>query len=366
MKTNLFERYVAEIGKHLPIKERSDIQKEILSTLEDMLEERAAKAGGSVTEEMGVELLKEFGKPEDVAASYLPERHLIGPQLYPIFSLIVTIVLPILATILLITMGFGLFAAGMTTGEVFKTAGTMLLQLISALISAFGSIVLTFAILERVFGVKEIKLKVKGEVLAHVPGMKIKMDGNEPEAWNPRDLPEVQDVEKFSIPGLVAEIVFTLVAVIIFNFFPQIIGFTPNLNSLAETGNWQNVTIIPILSEAFFRYMPYLNALWGLQIVLDLILLRQGRWHTVTRWLRFTLTGLGIALAAVMLAGPDLIGSISEALSAISPGFSVEAAKILTWLPRIMVKVALLLVIVLNGLELVKSVFKEITGKSRL
>jgi hypothetical protein len=262
--------------------------------------------------------------------------------MYPIFLLVVTIALPILATVLLITMSIGLFTAGLTTIEVLKTIGSILLEVAGALVSAFGSIVITFAILERIPWSKSEFSKDKEE---------------ESKTWNPRDLPEVQDVEKFSIPGLVAEVAFTGIALVVFNFFPQIIGFGFLLND-----KW---TFLPLLSDAFFRYLPYLTGLWVLQIVLNLILLRRGRWETATRWLHFTLTGLGIALAVFMLAGPDLIGSTGEALSAVGPNFSTEAANILTWIPRIMVKVALFLSIVFNGLDMLKFLIGKVTGKSR-
>jgi len=114
MSTNLIDRYIAEVGKHLALRNRADIQKEIRSTLEDMLEDRAKQAGREPDEAMLVDLLKEFGKPEDVAASYLPERCLVGPTLYPIFSLVAWVALPTLAAVLLITLGIGIFSADLT------------------------------------------------------------------------------------------------------------------------------------------------------------------------------------------------------------------------------------------------------------
>ena len=354
MAANWIDRYINEIGKHLARKSRADIQKELRSTLEDMLDDRKKKAGHEPDEAMIMDLLKEFGKPEDVAASYMPERGLIGPQMYPIFSLVVSIVLPILAVVLMITMSIGLFTSHPTTIEALKTMGSILLEVVGAMVSAFGSIVITFVILERVFGMKEIK--IKGEVLTHVPGMKLKIEREE-EPWDPRDLPEVEDVEKFSIPGLVAEIAFTVVALIVFNFFPQIVGLGFLLND-----RW---TFLPLLSDAFFRYLPFINALWCLQITLNLILLQRGRWETATRWLRFTLTGLGIALAVVLLAGPDLINPVGELMAAAGPDFSASAAKVLTWMPRLAVKLALFLTVVTGGIDLLKSLFRELTRKSR-
>ena len=41
---------------------------------------------------MIAEVLKEFGSPEKMAASYQPQRYLIGPKLYPTFILVLKIV----------------------------------------------------------------------------------------------------------------------------------------------------------------------------------------------------------------------------------------------------------------------------------
>ena len=42
---NLIDKYIAEVGKYLPRKSRADIEAEIRSTLEDMLEERTQASG---------------------------------------------------------------------------------------------------------------------------------------------------------------------------------------------------------------------------------------------------------------------------------------------------------------------------------
>ena len=60
---NLIDKYIAEVGKHLPRKNRADIEAEIRSTLEDMLDERK-QAKDEAEETMVVELLKEFGPPQ--------------------------------------------------------------------------------------------------------------------------------------------------------------------------------------------------------------------------------------------------------------------------------------------------------------
>ena len=54
---NLIDKYIAEVGKHLPRRNRADIEAEIRSTLEDMLEERE-QTQGTADEAMVIGLLK--------------------------------------------------------------------------------------------------------------------------------------------------------------------------------------------------------------------------------------------------------------------------------------------------------------------
>ena len=58
---NLIDKYIAEVGKHLPRKGRADIEAEIRSTLEDMLEERNQTSPEN--EAAVIALLKEYGAP---------------------------------------------------------------------------------------------------------------------------------------------------------------------------------------------------------------------------------------------------------------------------------------------------------------
>ena len=90
-----------EIGKKLPQKNRLDLQTEIRSTIEDMLEDRPKQTERPVDNTMIEEVLKEYGSPAKVAASYHPTRYLIGPQIYPFFMTVVKIVLGVLFAVTL-------------------------------------------------------------------------------------------------------------------------------------------------------------------------------------------------------------------------------------------------------------------------
>src|SRR5512145_610145 len=140
---NLIDKYIAEIGKHLPRKNRADIEAEIRSTLEDMLEERK-QLSGEEDDATVVQLLKEYGAPRKVAESYTGKRYLIGPSLYPTFILVTQIVVSVLLVVSLVGLGLGLAQSGLTGPEFISTVGESLLDLLGGLITAFGNIVLVF------------------------------------------------------------------------------------------------------------------------------------------------------------------------------------------------------------------------------
>lgn len=325
----LIDRYINEIGKNLPPKARPDIEKEIRSTLEDMLEDRSA--GKPVDEELIVQTLREFGSPKKVAASYLPERRLIGPRLFPIFWMVTRIVLAVLGALALAGFGIALLQSGLSFGGFFEALGRSLAEFLGAAVSAFGNIVLVFALLER-----------------FVPNLNF--DEKEEETWNPRDLPEVSEPDKFSMTGTIFEIVFTVAALVIFNFYPNLVGI-----GFLEAGKW---TFLPVLSQTFFSYLPYLNTLWLLQILLDVFLMRQGGWKPLTHWLKLGLDLLGVALAYVMLKGPALVNLTAKALLDVNRNFTPETANITATITTQAVKVALLIAVIVGLAEAATGLYR--------
>jgi hypothetical protein len=69
-----------------------------------MLAEKSKTTGLPIDEKLTLQVLKELGKPEKMAASYLPQRYLIGPQLYPIFWLVLKIGLAAVGGILVLIL----------------------------------------------------------------------------------------------------------------------------------------------------------------------------------------------------------------------------------------------------------------------
>jgi len=335
---NLIERYIEAVGKHLPNKTRTDIQAEIRSTLEDMLDDRAGKLGQRLDETMIKEVLRDYGAPEKVAASYLPARYLIGPKLFPTFSLVLKIVLSVLTVIACV--GFGIrFGIGPMTTQAFGTQlAKTSLEYFGGLISAFGNIVLIFAILERALPKAE---------------MDDKSEGN----WDPAELTNQPGDDEVRFWDPIWSSFFTLLGLLVFNFYPQILGFAYQA---------QNLTVfVPALTADFSRMMPVINLVWVFTLILNAILLRHGRWTPATRWFEIGLKTAGVVIAYIFITGPSILGITAETLQATGV-FEPIAAKSLADMLNMIVDVALGIAVIVGGIEVIRDVYKVLFHPGRV
>ena len=139
---------------------------------------------------------------------------------------------------------------------------------------------------------------------------------------------------------------------ILFNLYPQLIGF-----NFLKDGVW---TSIPVLTEAFFRWMPYINVLWALQIALNVLLLHRGRWQASTKWLSIALDAAGIVIGFLLLTGPAIVGLSSQALQGTGI-FDPATAGQLSRLAAQGARAVIAIIIVLEAVDVVKSIRKRIT-----
>lgn len=329
---NLIDKYIAEVGKHLPRKNRADIEAEIRSTLEDMLEERK-QAQGVVDEAVIVALLKEYGPPREVAESYSGPRYLIGPRVYPIFELVTKIVLAVLLGIALVGLGISLARTSLTGPEFLLTVGNSVLGLLGGLITAFGNIVLVFAILERVLPAKEFE--------------------KETEDWNPAEFASEPDPDRVKFGEQIVGIFFLTLFLVILNLYPGVIGF-----GFFNENDW--VFISPVLTEAFFGYLPWINILLLLEIGCGIYLLRQGWWTAGLRIINILLNLAGIALAVVMLRGPALAELTPEQLAG-TP--LAESAEVFARLGNLLPTMVLIIVIIVSSIEVAQMVYHLVKSR---
>ncbi len=275
---NLVDKYVFEVGQRLPKKNRADIEAEIRSLIQDTLESRSQSTGRPVDETLAVEVLKEFGPPEKMAEAYQPTRYLIGPRLFPSFILVMRIILTVLLVVAAVRVGVTLGTAGINWQSTGDTVLTIVLNMFQSAFSLLGSVVLIFALLEW-FLIKKFKVQ-------------------ELETWDPNKLKGEKQEDRVEPVGQVVGIVFTILVIVLLNFFPNMIGISFNGSQWIQG---------PVLNDVFFRYLPFINVILGLSIVKDLVLLRQGNHTKFTRWFAIGLSLCNIILASIILKGPSIL-----------------------------------------------------------
>jgi hypothetical protein len=275
---NLIDRYVNEVTDRLPEKMREDLGKEIRSLIEDTLEDRARQTGKAVDDEILVnEVLKDFGSPAKMAASYLPPRYLIGPRLYPIFWLVFRIVLGITALVWVITLGVNLAETATSFAAGIDLLVSSIASFFGSAMAVLGNIVLIFIFIEWL-----------------MPKVTKEKEDN----WDPRSLEDRREQDKVSLPESIAGIVFTLIVMLLFNVYPQWIGV-----GFLDGGK---ITFSPMLTDVFFKFLPALNIVWILELVKYAVLIRDNKWAGFTRWMDIGLHVAGIAIAAAMIAGAPI------------------------------------------------------------
>lgn len=325
---NLIERYIQHVGKHLPEKSREDVKREIRSLIEDSLEDRSHELGREADTAMMVDVLKEFGRPEKMAASYTPERYLIGPRLFPIFWLVAKIVTSVMLAIGLVKLFIGL-------GQVDANFPRLLLQTFfefgGSAIAALGNVVIMFAILQ--YFMPEISQETGDE-----------------KDWDPLKMEKIEEDDQISRIEMVFGITFSVIGLALFNFFPELLGL-----GFITDGEW---VFLPGLSPTFFNYLPWINIVWGAEILLNLFLLIRGQWQPVTRWVSAGIKVATITLAGFMLAGPSLVGLNPQDMIASGLGFTLEAAETLVTLFKQVITITLTMIIVLEGFSIARRIYK--------
>lgn len=305
MKAELFDRYVYEVGRRLPKKQRADVEAELHSLLMDALQDRLAGQDTSsevATEADQVAILQEFDPPDKMAEQYMPpHRYLIGPRVYDIYLIVVAVVVGGITLSHLIVLLLAMLGEAEPARALVSTLVEIWGNYFNALLAGLGSVTIVFAILDRVLPESvTVAFGVPDRVLSG-QAFEEKEDGR----WDPRTLPEIEDRDRIQPAGLLVEIVLTAVALVVFNFFPQWVGLNAVASIDGADPRWYS---IPLLSEVFFTaYLPLINVLWLATIFLQVALLRLGRWGRATRVIDLILSLYGIGILGRMLSGPAIL-----------------------------------------------------------
>ena len=291
----LIDRYLASVRLFLPHDQRDDIAAELRDLLLTQQEEREAALGRPLSRKEQEALLHDFGHPLMVAARYRRPQHLVGPELYPVYEVVVLVVLASIGLAALIT---GVVAASVS-GDAWRGFGAAMGVAWSGLFTGIGVVTLIFAALERT--------KAGREVVVH---------------WKVRDLPRIgarhrhQERWYEHVAGMVVMTLFILWWVGIIRDWPPQIPL--------ETGGALHLAFAPALRSLYYPVLALaaggiaVNALKlagretrAIALVLDMVLqagtgavaalaLHAGSWSAVSG------AGVSAAVLAKVQYGIDI------------------------------------------------------------
>lgn len=150
---NLIDRYIQEVIRRLPDKQRSDIALELESTIYDMLPE-------DYSEENVHEVLTTLGNPAILASEYNDKpMHLIGPKYYDVYISLLKMILPIVICVSLVAIVATKFLSSIESDAILEilitTFSESIWVVINVFIQTFFWLTITFVIIDRADQVKD-------------------------------------------------------------------------------------------------------------------------------------------------------------------------------------------------------------------
>jgi len=186
---DLVNRYLQAVKFWLPTKQKQDIIAELAEDIRSQVEDRESELGRKLNESEIAAILKQRGRPVLVANRFLPQNHLIGPLLFPIYLFVLKIVAFFyMVPCILVWIGIAVSRASHSGQNLIVAAGSFWTSFWPMAFFMIGGVTTVFAILERV--------QTKSEFL---------------EKWDPLKLPPVRDPNRIPLVNSIIEVVANLV-----------------------------------------------------------------------------------------------------------------------------------------------------------
>lgn len=279
---NLIERYVHDVARRLPEKDREEVKKELRANIYDMLPDNAA-------DEAVKKVLYELGSPASLAEKYRTKpRYLISPAYFDEYIGVLKWVLPLVGVIVMV-IGFAVGAF-----DAAKSASTDFVAVASGIISKGVSMGVTAAF-------QALFWTTFGFVIAEHSGEKKPKIGEH--GWRVEDLPEVQN-EKARIPLSegIAELIVTVVFSILGLLFCA--GRLP-FAMMIINGDMQ---FSNIFSQSFLTMLiPVILISLMLAIIQSIAKITDRRWSVFVCASVVAKQLIGMALSLYMLNQPHIL-----------------------------------------------------------
>lgn len=288
-KSDLLERYLFEVIKRLPEKQKDDIKKELETLIEDMLLERCMEKEAEA-EDMW-EVLQELGDPALLAAEYRgTKNHLIGGEYYDKYIYILKIALPCTGIAILAAQFVSIFTASSIKDVIFDFG-----MIPSVLIQMFAWITIGFVIMER-------------------SNVDLNELGNQSENWSPDKLPQLPYEKAMIKRGESAfGIIFGIFCIAAFYLVPHIAGITKIVD-----GELYTVSLFHV--DTWSRVLPILIFCFVLDIILESIKLVAGHYNVTVAVSTVILNVIGLALMFFVFLyfdvwNPEFIAGVKEEIT---------------------------------------------------
>jgi len=303
----LVERYVHQVGRYLPPKERAEIEAELRSQIQDQLDDRYE---GSPSEADVASVLAEFGDPRQMAVSYSSQQYLVGPELYPFMMMVLRYGWLLVPAIVVFLNIFGALVS--------SQQNTLLGLLIETVIAALQATLIFSAVVVLFFAIMQHS------------GVELDDLDDKEKAFNPLALPEVDD------PGVVdrVEAAFGLaigtIVVLVLLYWLQVGGLTLRFN-LNDPGEVIPVSVLWLILLIIFVIG---------QVILQLLVLRRNRWSA------------GLLASQTLL---EVFGVVCLYFAVLQPGFErLTTNPPLTDLPEIIAVSFAVITLLSKGTTLVR------------
>lgn len=274
---NLLERYLRQIKRYLPIKDRDETIEELRSLILDQLEQQTT----SQKDEEAVlkQIIIEMGAPQDVAYRYNERGPLISREMEPLMKLIMKVTSITLPIVILFADSIAFVAshADFTFMDFLLNITFMIPSAMYSLVVGIGMIFIAFILIERFFS----------------PNFSI-----EEKPFNPDLLPDLpQKAFHVSIFG-------SIVSILAITIVLYIVNLQPGLFSVYYEGGQ-----VPLLNDNFDNIIPFLNIGWFVSILLHIYYLYSGRKNIPSKTIEFIL-GIYTAIILFLLATSDIFNDI--------------------------------------------------------
>ena len=236
----LIDRYLQSVKLALPKAQQNDVIRELTDEILSQIEERETALGRQLTEDEQVALLKQLGHPMLLAARYRKQQYLIGPAIFPIYWMVLKLVL----AVVLVGMGIAAVAVAASGRGLGASLGVFAQYPVSA-ISAFAWVTGVFALIEY-FGAK-FKFHDK---------------------WDPRTLPKLSKLTKRpstaeTVAGLVFGVIFGVWWLV--GLKHQFLIFGPGIAFVHFGPIWQTVYpvfVVGVVAEVVRQSIALLRPGW--------------------------------------------------------------------------------------------------------